>query len=79
MPNCLADNTTGHLCDPYVLLRDLYVCICFYIANILVKRVPGSIQVTTSSLAHPNSIATRPPQWHIFIIFSIIVPGSGRF
>ena len=27
MPNCLADNITGHSCDPYVLLRDrrLYV------------------------------------------------------
>ena len=22
MPNCLADNITGHSCDPYVLLRD---------------------------------------------------------
>ena len=22
MPNCLADNITGHLCDPYVLLSD---------------------------------------------------------
>ena len=40
MPNCLADNITGHSCDPYVLLRDkrLYL---FYIANILlVKRIP---------------------------------------
>ena len=37
MPNCLADNITGHSCDPYVFLRDrrLYL---FYIANILVKR-----------------------------------------
>ena len=37
MPNCLADNITGHSCDPYVFLRDrrLYF---FYIANILVKR-----------------------------------------
>ena len=45
MPNCLADNITGHSRDPYVHLRDrrLYL---FYIVNILVKRVPGSVPVT---------------------------------
>ena len=25
MPKCLADNITGHSCDPYVLLRDIYL------------------------------------------------------
>ena len=25
MPNCLADNITGHSCDPYVLLRDRHL------------------------------------------------------
>ena len=65
MPNCLADNITGHSCDPYVFLRDIRLYL-FYIANILVKRVPvpGSVPVTGSQLAHPNSI-TRTP-WRIF-------------
>ena len=30
MPNCLADNITGHLCDPYVLVRDRRLHLCLY-------------------------------------------------
>ena len=38
MPNCLADNITGHSCDPYVFLSTICKAYLFYIANILVKR-----------------------------------------
>ena len=30
MPNCLADNITGHSCDPYALLRDERLCLFLY-------------------------------------------------
>ena len=43
MPNCLADNVTGHSCDPYLFLRDRQTSVGLFvlysiIANILVKR-----------------------------------------
>ena len=53
MPNCLADNITGHSCDPYVFLRDrpsVFVLYCEHFSETtpLVKRVPGSVPVTSS-------------------------------
>ena len=53
MPNCLADNTTGHLCDPYVLVRDRRLYLLLYCEHFSETRTGYS------SLTHPNSIATR--------------------
>ena len=55
MPNCLADNITGHSCDPYVFLRDIRLYL-FYIANILVKHVPVGLPGSTVSRARSSPV-----------------------
>ena len=67
MIKCLADNITGNSCDPYGLLREsLYV---------FILRTPSEAHnVPVTSLAHPDSIATRTSLVYFFILFSIIVP-----
>ena len=34
VPNCLADKTTGHSCDPYVLLRDGRLYLLLYCEHV---------------------------------------------
>ena len=38
MPNCLADNITGHSCDPYVLLRDRRLYLFLYCEHFSLTR-----------------------------------------
>ena len=82
MPNCLADNIIGHSCGPYVLLRDRRLYLFLYCEHFSETRRPTGQPVGPSP-----SLDSSPPELDhhtdrpgvFFIIFSILVPGSGRF